>query len=71
MMNEQLKNFNNLVSQMRIAQKSYFNPSTPTREKQNWLRRSKALEIRVDQELITFLIPETKEQELQNQRLFS
>ena len=70
-MNEQLKNFSELVTEMRIAQRSYFNPSTPTREKQNWLRRSKALEIRVDQELRKLSTPETKEQELQNQRLFS
>jgi hypothetical protein len=67
---ESLLSFAKLVAQMRTAQRNYFSPSTPTNEKREWLKKSKALEKRVD-ELLTALTPETKEQQLHNQRLFS
>jgi len=68
---ESLLSFAGLVKQMRNAQRNYFDPRTPTSEKRDWLKKSKALEKRVDETLKAFQKTETKEQQLYNQRLFS
>lgn len=67
---EHLLSFAGLVKQMRNAQRNYFDPGTPTSEKRDWLKKSKALEKRVDETLKAFQTTETKEQQLYNQILF-
>jgi len=69
-MENNLQSFAALVKQMRTAQQNYFSPCTPIVEKREWLRKSKALEKRVSEELERIMKNETKEEQLHNQILF-